>query len=72
MHKSIEYLICDKVESLGYFQLLDMRYDDRNFVTERVSTNSPATLLNLNTCTNFRTYYRVPEADGDGVLCNIS
>ena len=24
---------------------------------------SPATLLNLNTCTNFRTGYRVQEAD---------
>ena len=29
---------CSKVEALGYFQLLDMRYDDGNVVTERVST----------------------------------
>ena len=27
-----------KVEALGYFHLSDMRYDDRNVVTERVST----------------------------------
>ena len=27
-----------KVEPLGYFQLLDILFDDRNAVTERVST----------------------------------
>ena len=27
-----------KVEPLGYFQLLDISFDDRNAVTERVST----------------------------------
>ena len=32
------YLSCGEVEALGYFQLLDMRYDDRSVVTERVST----------------------------------
>ena len=60
MHTNVEYLSCGEVEALGYFQLLDMRHDDRNMVTERVS---PETLLNLKTCANFRTRYRVPEAD---------
>ena len=35
---NVEYLSCGKVEALGYFQLSDMRYHDRNMVTERVST----------------------------------
>ena len=38
MHTNVEYLSCGKVEALGYFQLSDMGYDDRNVVTERVST----------------------------------
>ena len=38
MQKNVQYLSCDKVEALGYFQLPDMRYHDRNMVTERVST----------------------------------
>ena len=38
VHTNVEYLSSDKVEALGYFQLLDMRYDDRNVVTKRVST----------------------------------
>ena len=38
MHTNVEYLSCDKVEVLGYFQLCDLRYDDRNMVTKRVST----------------------------------
>ena len=38
MHKNVEYLSSSKVEALEYFQLLDMRYDDRNVVTKRVST----------------------------------
>ena len=38
MQKNIQYLSCNKVEALGYFQLPDMRYNDRNMVTERVST----------------------------------
>ena len=38
MHKNVEYLSCGEVEALGYFQLSDMRYDDRNVVTQRVST----------------------------------
>ena len=29
MHTNIEYLSCGEVEALGYFQLPDMRYDDR-------------------------------------------
>ena len=35
---NVECLNYGKVEALGYFQLLDMRYDDRNAVTGRVST----------------------------------
>ena len=62
MHTNVEYLSCGEVEALGYFQLSDKKYDDRNVVTKGVST-SPATLVNLNTCTNFRAPYRVPEAD---------
>ena len=38
MHTNVEYLSCGEVEALGCFQLSDMRYDDRNMVTERVST----------------------------------
>ena len=38
MHTNVEHLSCGEVEALGYFQLLDMRYDDNNVVTERVST----------------------------------
>ena len=37
MHRNIEYLSCREAEALGYFRL-DMRYDGRNMVTERVST----------------------------------
>ena len=55
-HTNVEYLSCGKVEALGYFQLLDMRYDKKNAVTERVST----TVLQLYLIwTNFRTRYRV-------------
>ena len=35
---SVGYLSCNKVQALGYFQLLGMRYNDRNMVTEKVST----------------------------------
>ena len=38
MHTNVEYLSCGEVEALGYFQLLEMRYNDRNVVTARVST----------------------------------
>ena len=38
MDTNVEYWSCGKVEALGYFQLLDMRYNDRNMVTERAST----------------------------------
>ena len=39
MDTNIEYLSCSKVEeALGYFQLSDMRYNNRNVVTEKVST----------------------------------
>ena len=37
-HKYWVLLSCGEVEALGYFQLLDMRYDDKNIVTEKVST----------------------------------
>ena len=33
-----ECLSCGKVEAVGYFQLSDMTYNDRNAVTEKVST----------------------------------
>ena len=45
MHTNVEYLSCGEVEALGYFQLLDMRYDDRNVVIERVSTTVVFLLL---------------------------
>ena len=38
MHPNVEYLRCGEVEALGYFQLSEMRYDDRNVVIKRVST----------------------------------
>ena len=38
MHTNVESLSCGKVEALGCFQLSDVRCDDRNVVTERVST----------------------------------
>ena len=34
MDTNVECLSCGEVEALGYFQLLDMGYDDRNAVTE--------------------------------------
>ena len=57
IHANGEYLSCGEVEALGYFPLSDIRYDD--MVTGRVCTT--VLQLNLNTCTNFRTRYRVPE-----------
>ena len=36
MHTSVECLSCDELEALGHFQLSDMRYENRNVVTERV------------------------------------
>ena len=38
MHTNVEYLSFSKFEAFGYFQLSDIRYDDRNMATERVST----------------------------------
>ena len=38
MHTNVENLNCSEVEALGYFQLSDMRYDDRNVVTENINT----------------------------------
>ena len=40
VHTNVWYLSSGKVEALGYFQLTDMRCDDRNMVTERVSTTA--------------------------------
>ena len=37
MDIAVEFLSCGEVEALGYFQLSDMRYNDKNVVTERVS-----------------------------------
>ena len=59
MHTSVECLSCDEVEALGHFQLSDMRYENRNVVTERVI----ATVLKFHTGSNFRTSYSVPEVD---------
>ena len=38
MYTNVEYLSCGEVEALRYFKLSGMRYDDRDVVTERVST----------------------------------
>ena len=38
MDTNVECLSCGEVEAFGYSQLLNMRYDDRNAVTEIVST----------------------------------
>ena len=38
MPTNVGYFSCDEVGALGYFQLSNMRYDDRNVVTEGVST----------------------------------
>ena len=38
MHLNVEYLSWGEVEALVYFQLLNMRHDDRNMGTERAST----------------------------------
>ena len=38
MHANVEYLNWSETEALRNFQLWDMRYDDKNVVTERVST----------------------------------
>ena len=38
MHTNLEYLSWREVEVLGYFQLLDMKYDDGNAVSKIVST----------------------------------
>ena len=35
---NVGYMSYGKVEALGYFWLSEMRYGDRNVVTERVST----------------------------------
>ena len=40
MHTNVEYFSCGEVEALGYFQLSDMKYSDRDMVTERVSTTA--------------------------------
>ena len=54
MVKNVECLCWHKVEAVTYFELLGMRYGDVNAVTHRVF-KGPATLLNLSTCTIFRT-----------------
>ena len=38
MHANVEYLSCGEVEVLGYFQLSDIIYNDRNVVTKIVNT----------------------------------
>ena len=74
MNKNVECSCCDKVEAVEYFELLGMRYSDLNAVTQRILKLPmksflklvnciPATVLNLGTCTIFRTRYSAPEAD---------
>ena len=45
MHTNVQYLGCDKVETWGYFQLLDMRYSDWNmeFLVALVDGSKPQT-----------------------------
>ena len=38
IHTNVEYLSCGEVEALGYFQLSDIRYNNRNVVTKWVRT----------------------------------
>ena len=59
MHTNVEYLSCGEVEALGYFQLSDMRYDDRNVVTQRVSTTGLQLYL-IWTPGQILEHYRVP------------
>ena len=40
MDTDAECLSCAEVEALGYLQLSEMRYDDSNEVTERVTQQS--------------------------------
>ena len=35
MYNKVEYLSCGEVEALRFFQIPDMRYNDRNVVTEK-------------------------------------
>ena len=37
MGTDVKCMSCGKVENLGYFQLSDMRFDNRNGVTENFS-----------------------------------
>ena len=38
IHANVKFLICCEVETLGNFQLSEMRCDDRIMVTEKVRT----------------------------------
>ena len=40
---NVEYLSFGEIETLRYFQLLNMRYDDRNVVTEYSTTRNVVT-----------------------------
>ena len=44
---NVEYLSCGEVETLGYFQLSDMKYDNRNVVTVRVRVSTTVVQLYL-------------------------
>ena len=68
--KKFKCLCCLEVEAVKYFELLGIGYCDTNTVTlgwsqkfifSEVADCSPATLFNLNTYTNFRARYSVPE-----------
>ena len=45
MHTNVEYLSCGEVEAWGYFQLSNMRYNDRNAVNEKVQQSWSFTLF---------------------------
>ena len=44
---NVEYLSCGEVETVGYFQLSDMKYDNRNVVTVRVRVSTTVVQLYL-------------------------
>ena len=87
VEKSVECLCCHKVKAVDTCELLDytvyecihlesLKLPVKQFYFSKAADCNPATLLNLNTYTIFRTHYGVPETDlglsCDEVLCDIS
>ena len=85
--KNVERLCCHEVKAVEYFELLDytvyecshlesLKLPVKQFYFSKAADCNPATLLNLNTYTIFRTRYGVPKTDlglsCDEVLCDIS